>query len=72
MTVNAISPNAATRMISSIPERSDCRRSPRWCRLGRLADPEEIAAGVLFLASLEDAAYITGTILQPIDGGVSM
>jgi len=35
--------------------------------LGRLAEPEEIAAGMLFLAS-PAAAMITGTIL-PIDGG---
>lgn len=35
--------------------------------LGRLAGPEEIAAGMLFLAS-PAAAMITGTIL-PIDGG---
>ncbi|RYE88156.1 MAG: SDR family oxidoreductase, partial [Hyphomicrobiales bacterium] len=35
--------------------------------LGRIAEPEEIAAGMLFLAS-PAAAMVTGTIL-PIDGG---
>lgn len=35
--------------------------------LGRLAEPEEIAAGMLFLAS-PAASMVTGTIL-PIDGG---
>lgn len=38
--------------------------------LGRLGDPEEIAAAVAFLTS-EDAGFITGTVL-PVDGGLSM
>jgi len=69
VTVNAISPNALTRMIDSIPahEREELeRRIP----LGRFADPNEIASGVLFLAS-EDAGYITGEVLR-IDGGLAM
>ncbi len=36
--------------------------------IGRLARPEEIAKGVTFLASEEDASYITGSSLR-IDGG---
>ena len=35
--------------------------------LGRLAEPEDIAAAAVFLAS-DDAAFITGITL-PVDGG---
>ena len=38
--------------------------------LGRIGQPDEIAAAVTFLAS-EDAGFITGTVL-PVDGGLSM
>lgn len=38
--------------------------------MGRVAKPEEIAKGALFLVS-EDASYITGAVL-PIDGGMSI
>jgi len=45
--------------------------APAWIAmvpLGRYGHPEEIAAGVVFLAS-PDASYVTGTILN-IDGGI--
>lgn len=69
VTVNAISPNANTRMIESIPavKRAELEAA---IPAGRFADPEEIASGVLFLASRE-AAYVTGVVL-PVDGGFSM
>ncbi len=36
--------------------------------LGRVGEPEDIAAAVAFLAS-DDAAWITGTTL-PVEGGI--
>jgi 3-oxoacyl-[acyl-carrier protein] reductase len=69
VTVNAISPNAETRMIESIP--ADKRAELQaLIPLGRFAQPTEIAAAVAFLAS-EEAGYVTGAIL-PVDGGIAM
>jgi 3-oxoacyl-[acyl-carrier protein] reductase len=69
VTVNAISPNAQTRMIDSIPDEQR-KGLEKDIPLGRFADPEEIAGGVLFLASAE-AGYVTGVVL-PIDGGIAI
>jgi 3-oxoacyl-[acyl-carrier protein] reductase len=69
VTVNAISPNANTRMIASMP--ADVReQAEAHIPLGRFAEPEEMAAAVAFLAS-EEAGYITGVVL-PVDGGIAM
>ena len=66
VTVNAISPNAETRMIESIP--SEVRGGiEATIPLGRFGDPAEMAAAVAFLASAE-AGYVTGVVL-PVDGG---
>lgn len=69
VTVNAVSPNAMTRMIESIPS-AKLDELAQSIPLGRWAEPSEIAPAVAFLAS-EQAAYITGTVL-PVDGGLSM
>jgi 3-oxoacyl-[acyl-carrier protein] reductase len=69
VTVNAISPNAETAMIASIPP--DKRAEfEALIPVGRFAQPHEIAAAVMFLAS-EDAGYVTGMVV-PVDGGLAM
>jgi 3-oxoacyl-[acyl-carrier protein] reductase len=69
ITVNAISPNAETDMVASIPtERRDELRAE--IPMGRFAAPAEAAPAVGFLAS-EQAGYITGVVL-PVDGGLSI
>lgn len=69
VTVNAISPNAHTRMVESIPEEKR-QELTRGIPLGRFGDSEEMAHAVAFLAS-DEAAYITGVVL-PVDGGLSI
>lgn len=69
VTVNAISPNAETRMVASIPAEKLAELTEA-IPAKRFAAPSEMAAAVAFLAS-EEAGYITGTVL-PVDGGLSM
>ncbi|GAA0603728.1 3-oxoacyl-[acyl-carrier-protein] reductase [Sporichthya brevicatena] len=69
ITVNAISPNAATDMVTAIPAEKLAELT-RAVPQGRFAEPAEMAAAVQFLAS-EQAGYITGVVL-PVDGGLSM
>jgi 3-oxoacyl-[acyl-carrier protein] reductase len=69
ITVNAISPNAATAMVASVPPEKLAELTAAIPQK-RFAEPAEMAAAVAFLASAE-AAYITGAVL-PVDGGLSM
>lgn len=69
ITVNAISPNAETRMVSSIPDEKKAELAA-GIPMGRFGDASEMCAAVAFLASRE-AGYITGVVL-PVDGGISI
>lgn len=66
--VNAVAPGfTATDMVRKMPEKvleGMKARTP----LGRMGEPEDIAAAYLFLAS-DDAAFITGEVLR-VDGGL--
>lgn len=69
ITVNALSPNAATAMVAAIPE-DKLEALKAMVPQRRFADPREMAAAVCLLAS-DEASYVTGVVL-PVDGGVSM
>ena len=68
--VNAIAVGAAATSALEIVVGDDNLRGQveRATPLGRIGDPEDVAAAVLFLAS-PAAAYITGKILE-VDGGI--
>ncbi|HVA07469.1 MAG TPA: SDR family NAD(P)-dependent oxidoreductase [Acidimicrobiales bacterium] len=69
VTVNAISPNARTRMLDGIPD-EHFRQLVGQIPLGRFGEPVEMCAAVGFLVS-DEAAYVTGVVL-PVDGGMSI
>jgi len=70
VTVNVVAPGPiATDMTAALTE-DQLAAMTNVVPLGRVGQPEEIAAAVTFLAS-ENAGYITGTIL-PVDGGYAM
>ena len=70
ITVNAVAPGfMMTDMLATIPEKvldALKARTP----LGRLGQPEDIAAAYLFLAS-DEASYVSGTVLS-VDGAITL
>jgi NAD(P)-dependent dehydrogenase (short-subunit alcohol dehydrogenase family) len=73
--INAIAPGAMkTRMVERAAQKvgqSVDEYSNQWnIPIGRLAEPEEIAKAVLFLAS-DDASYVIGSIVL-VDGGLTI
>ena len=71
VTANAIAPGlVATHMIAKELKSKAGKQKAAQIPLGRIATPEEIAAGIVFLAS-DGASYITGQTLN-INGGMLM
>jgi NAD(P)-dependent dehydrogenase (short-subunit alcohol dehydrogenase family) len=70
VTVNAVAPGfIRTRMTEGIPEKA-MEAVVAMTPVGRMGDPVDIAAGVLFLAS-PSSGFTTGVVLD-INGGLSM
>lgn len=70
ITVNVVAPGPiATDMTAALTD-DQLAAMTDVVPLGRVGEPEEIAAAVSFFAS-DSAGYITGTIL-PVDGGMAM
>ena len=66
--VNAVAPGfIETPMVDTVPDKI-LDKLKNQTPLGRLGKPEDIASAYLYLAS-DDAAFITGTVLQ-VDGGL--
>lgn len=68
ITVNAVAPGfIATEMVKKMPE-NVLKAMEEKVPVGRLGQPEEIAAAYLYLSS-DEAAYVNGTTLS-VDGGI--
>ncbi len=70
ITVNAVAPGFIEAGMTSRLSTEQTRTHIEQVPLGRAGKPEEVAAAVVFFAS-DDAAYITGQVLN-VDGGLVM
>lgn len=70
ITVNAVAPGfIATEMVKKMPE-NVLQGMEAKVPVGRLGQPEDIAAAYAFLAS-DDASYVNGAVLS-VDGGITL
>jgi 3-oxoacyl-[acyl-carrier protein] reductase len=70
ITANVVAPGFVDTDMTAVLEDKQQAAIKSAIPLGRIAQPEEIAKVVRFLAS-DDAAYITGAVI-PVDGGLGM
>src|SRR5438067_10731877 len=70
ITANVVAPGAIRTDLTAGLGDAWAERVTALIPLGRIAQPEDVAGAVVFLASPE-AAYITGAVL-PVDGGLGM
>jgi len=70
ITVNVVAPGVVATDMTAVLGDDRVAELTLAVPLGRVADPDEIAGVVAFLAS-PDAAYITGAVI-PVDGGLGM
>ncbi|AWB44362.1 3-oxoacyl-ACP reductase [Paenibacillus sp. CAA11] len=70
VTVNAVAPGAVMTDMMKDFEAEELRQLEEEIPAGRLADPDEIASLVYFLA-LPESSYITGQIISPNGGWIT-
>ncbi len=72
ITVNAVCPGPVftDMLLAAVPDAADRQALAQKAPLGRLGQPEDVAAAVLYLAS-DDAGWCTGQAIS-VDGGFSI